>query len=48
MGLLISKKLNLNFFDIDNIIEKELNSKISDIFKKKVKVFLENLKKKQL
>ena len=28
MGLLISKKLNLDFFDVDNIIEKELRTKI--------------------
>ena len=43
VGLLISKKLNLNFFDIDNIIEKELNSKISDIFKNKGESFFREL-----
>ena len=46
MGLLISKKLNLNFFDIDNIIEKELNSKISDIFKNKGESFFRNFEEK--
>ena len=46
IGLLISKKLNLQFYDIDQLIEKELKMSISDIFEKKEKSFLENLKKK--
>ena len=33
--ILISKKLNLQFYDIDQIIEKELKMSISDIFEKK-------------
>ncbi len=32
IGILISKKLNLQFYDIDQIIEKELKMSISDIF----------------
>ena len=35
IGLLISKKLNLQFYDIDQIIEKKLAMSISDIFEKK-------------
>ena len=35
IGRLLAKKLNLDFYDIDQIIEKENNMKISDIFKKK-------------
>ena len=37
IGLLTSKKLNLRFYDIDQIIEKELKMSISDIFKKKLR-----------
>ena len=39
IGLLISKKLNLQFYDIDQLIEKELKMSISDIFEKKEKSF---------
>ena len=46
IGLLISKKLNLQFYDIDQIIEKKLAMSISDIFKKKEKNFLEISRKK--
>ena len=39
IGRLLAKKLNLDFYDIDQIIEKENNMKISDIFKKKGETF---------
>ena len=39
IGLLVSKKLNLQFYDIDQIIEKELEMSISDIFEKKRRIF---------
>ena len=39
IGRLLAKKLNLDFYDIDQIIEKENNMKISDIFKKKGEIF---------
>ena len=39
IGKLLAKKLNLDFYDIDQIIEKENNMKISDIFKKKGRNF---------
>tara|TARA_Y100000768_G_scaffold194519_1_gene145970 strand:- start:248 stop:760 length:513 start_codon:yes stop_codon:yes gene_type:complete len=32
IGLLMSKKLNINFIDIDNEIEKKIGAKISKIF----------------
>ena len=32
IGLLVSKKLNLQFYDIDQIIEKELEMSVSLIF----------------
>ena len=35
VGKLLAKKLNLQFFDIDQIIEKESKSKINEIFEKK-------------
>ena len=35
IGLIISKKLDIDFIDIDQKIEKKLGTKISDIFEKK-------------
>ena len=35
IGRLLSNKINLDFYDIDKIIEAEENSKITDIFKNK-------------
>ena len=46
IGFLVAKKLKLNFIDIDKEIEKELGLSISKIFETKVKIILENLKKK--
>ena len=46
MGLLISKRLNLNFFDTDQNIEKETGMKISRIFETKEKNFSEIVRKK--
>ena len=34
IGELVSKKLNINFFDVDKCIEDELKMKISKIFLK--------------
>ena len=34
IGALVSKKLNINFIDIDNEIEKKLGMTISEIFQK--------------
>ena len=39
VGKLVAKKLNLNFFDVDQIIEKKNNMKINDIFQKKGELF---------
>ena len=46
IGLLISKKLNLQFYDIDQIIEKELEMSISDIFEKKGEKFFRDFEEK--
>ena len=46
IGKDLSKKLIMQFSDIDKIIEKKLKMSIKDIFKKKGEFFLENLKKK--
>ena len=46
IGSLIAKKLKLNFIDIDNVIEKELGLSIQKYLRLKVKIILENLKKK--
>ena len=39
IGLLVSKKLKMKFFDIDHLIEKELNMTISEIFETKGEKF---------
>ena len=46
IGYLISKRLNINFVDIDKIIEKEMKMKIYDIFKKKGEFFFRKLEEK--
>ena len=46
IGLLVSKKLNLQFYDIDQIIEKELEMSISDIFEKKGEKFFRDIEEK--
>ena len=46
IGSMVSKKLNLNFFDIDQLIENDQKMKISKIFEIKGENFLEILKKK--
>ena len=46
IGLLVSKKLNLQFYDIDQIIEKELEMSISDIFEKKREEFFRDFEEK--
>ena len=46
IGLLISKKLNLKFYDIDQIIEKKLAMSISDIFEKKGEKFFRDFEEK--
>ena len=45
IGSLVSQKLNLNFLDVDNEIEKNLK-KIQKYLKPKEKSILENLRKK--
>ena len=46
IGKLISKKLKLNFFDIDQLIEKKLNMEISKIFDLKGEVFFRKIEEK--
>ena len=46
IGHLISKKLDQEFIDIDSVIEKEVNTKISEIFLKKGEFFFRNLEEK--
>jgi shikimate kinase len=33
IGYIVSKSLNVNFYDIDDLIEKELNTSIKELFK---------------
>ena len=46
IGSLVSKKLNLNFFDIDEFIEKKIGEKISEIFNKKGEKFFRDIEEK--
>ena len=46
IGSMVSKKLNLNFFDIDQIIENDQKMKISKIFEIKGENFFRDIEKK--
>ncbi len=46
LGSLISKKLNLDFYDTDNVIEKKTGMKISKIFKEKGEFFFRRVEEK--
>jgi shikimate kinase len=46
IGYLVSKKLNLNFLDIDNLIEDEVKMEISKIFEEKGETYFRNLEEK--
>ena len=46
IGLLLSEKLKLNFFDIDNLIEIEMGMKISKIFDTKGEKFFRDIEEK--
>ena len=46
IGSLVSKKFKMDFYDIDQFIEKKLNTKISKIFQDKGEKFFRNLEEK--
>ena len=46
IGKLISKKLRLNFFDIDSVIEKKMRMSISSIFNLKGESFFREIEEK--
>ena len=46
IGSLVSKKLNIKFIDIDNVLENDSNMKIAEIFEKKGENFFRNLEEK--
>jgi len=46
IGNLVSKKLNLKFIDIDNLIEDDAKMSISDIFKERGEFYFRNLEEK--
>ena len=46
IGYLVSKKLNIEFIDIDNLIEEETGVSISKIFEKKGEDYFRNLEEK--
>ena len=46
IGSIVSKKLNFNFFDIDQLIEDDQKMKISKIFEIKGEVSFRDIEKK--
>ena len=46
IGFLVSKKLKIKFFDIDHLIEKELNMSISEIFETRGEKFFRDFEEK--
>ena len=46
IGSMVSKKLNLKFFDIDRLIENDQKMKISSIFETKGEIFFRDVEKK--
>ena len=46
IGFLVAKKLQLNFIDIDNEIEKKLGKKITDIFEENGEDFFRKIEEK--
>ena len=46
IGYLLSRNINLNFLDVDKLIEKETGLKVQDIFQKKGEVYFRNLEEK--
>ncbi len=46
IGKLLSKKLNINFIDLDEYIESKLNMSISDIFNAKGEIFFRKMEHK--
>ena len=46
IGLMVAKKLKLNFIDIDSEIEKELGKKITDIFEENGEDFFRKIEEK--
>ena len=46
IGFLISKRLNIKFIDIDNVLENDSKMKIAEIFEKRGENFFRNLEEK--
>ena len=46
IGFLISKRLNIKFIDIDNVLENDSKMKIPEIFEKRGEKFFRNLEEK--
>jgi|TARA_B110001452_G_scaffold265526_1_gene270342 shikimate kinase len=46
IGSLLSRELDVKFFDIDSCIEKQLNMRIKEIFEKRGEVFFRNIEEK--
>ena len=47
IGRILSKKIKLNFFDIDKLIEQKTDLSISEIFKRKGEDFFREIEEKR-
>ena len=48
IGKLLAKKLKRNFYDLDNLIENEMNTSINEIFQNKGEEKFRNIEYRQL
>ena len=48
LGYIVSKSLNVNFYDIDNLIEKELNTSIKELFKSHGEAFFRRVEEAKI
>ncbi len=48
VGRILAEKLNMNFVDVDQLIEEEEKMKISDIFKKKGEKYFRELERRKI
>ena len=48
LGYIVSKNLNVNFYDIDDLIEKEFNSSIKELFKSHGEAFFRKIEEEKI
>ena len=48
LGYIVSKSINVNFYDIDDLIEKEFNSSIKELFKSHGEAFFRKIEEEKI